>query len=100
MECGGKAIAATPLWSTGVIFPESARGLAQSKTWRKYRSPPTVAPASWTAVALYRFSAALCREATASRAMRACGFELVLLIIPVIGKGVASDLPPHSTEKS
>ena len=36
--------------------PESARGLAQSKTLRAVRGSSENAPASWTAVALYRFS--------------------------------------------
>jgi len=36
--------------------PESARGLAQSKTLRAFRESLANAPASWTAVALYRFS--------------------------------------------
>jgi hypothetical protein len=35
---------------------KSARGLAQSKTWRKLETAPRIARASWTAVALYRFS--------------------------------------------
>ena len=35
--------------------PQSARGLAQSRTLRAVREPSVNAPASWTAVALHRF---------------------------------------------
>jgi hypothetical protein len=35
---------------------QSARGLAHSTTLRAFREPSAFAPASWTAVALHRFS--------------------------------------------
>jgi hypothetical protein len=46
---------------TGLPPPESARGLAQPKTLRAVRASPAIAPASWSAAALRRFSSARSR---------------------------------------
>ena len=49
---------------------QSARGLAHSKTLRAIRESSAFAPASWTAVALHRFSPAAPRDPCSSVSIR------------------------------